>query len=67
VRPEASIESLINDPSFSDAERQRLIDTLRPAGYPACAAPEALSKIAAPLRLPECEATADAAMPPADR
>lgn len=67
VRPEASIESLINDPSFSDAERQRLIDTLRPAGYPACAAPETLSKIAAPRRLPECEATADAATPPANR
>ncbi|NGO55748.1 hypothetical protein G6N73_32825 [Mesorhizobium camelthorni] len=38
------------------AEHQRHIQTMRLAGFPACAKPGALAKLAKPLRLPECEA-----------
>ncbi|WP_292599508.1 hypothetical protein [Mesorhizobium sp.] len=39
---------------MNDAERQRFIETMRLAGFPACAKPEALAKIEKPLRLQEC-------------
>jgi hypothetical protein len=32
------------------------METMPLAGFPACAKPEALAKLAKPLRLPECEA-----------
>jgi TolB-like protein/DNA-binding winged helix-turn-helix (wHTH) protein/tetratricopeptide (TPR) repeat protein len=63
ARPDVTIESLLNDPMYIDAERRRLVDTLRPAGFAACALPEALAGIAAPRRLPECEGRAEAAAP----
>ena len=53
--PELTIEGWANEPVFNDAERQRFIDTMRLAGFPPCAKPEALAKIERPLRLPECE------------
>jgi hypothetical protein len=59
ARPDLSIEVLINDPGYSAAEHQRFVDTLRPAGFPACATREALAKIEAPKRLPECEPRAE--------
>jgi TolB-like protein len=63
ARPDVTIESLINAPRYSEAERRRFIDTLRPAGFPACAAPEALARIDNPRRLPECLARAGAGDP----
>ena len=53
--PDLTIESVANEPGYSDAERQRFIDTMRLAVFPACAKPEALAKIEKPFRLPECE------------
>jgi tetratricopeptide (TPR) repeat protein len=53
--PKLTIEGMANEPGFNGAERQRFIDTMRLAGFPPCAEPEALAKIDRPLRLPECE------------
>ena len=53
--PDLTIEAIANEPGYSDAERQRLIDTMLLAGFPPCAKPEALAKIQKPARLPECE------------
>ncbi|PBC08204.1 adenylate/guanylate cyclase domain-containing protein [Mesorhizobium sp. WSM3859] len=49
-----TIEGWANQPGYSDAERQRFIKTMALAGFPACAKPDVLAKIANPLRLPEC-------------
>ncbi len=38
------------------AERKRLVETMRLAGFPPCARPEALAKFEDPVRLPECAA-----------
>jgi hypothetical protein len=38
-------------------------ETLRPAGFPACAAPELPAQFEKPQRLPECETKADAGGP----
>jgi hypothetical protein len=54
--PDLTIETIANDQAFSAAEHQRHIETVRLAGFPACAQPEALANLAKPLRLPECEA-----------
>jgi TolB-like protein/DNA-binding SARP family transcriptional activator len=53
--PNLTIEGWANKPKFDDAQRQRFIDTMRLAGFPPCADPEALAVIDTPLRLPECE------------
>jgi TolB-like protein/DNA-binding SARP family transcriptional activator len=53
--PDLTIEGMANEPGFSDAERQRFIDTMRLAGFPPCATPDALAEIDKPMRLPECE------------
>ena len=53
--PELTIEGTANEPGYSDAERRRLVDTMRLAGFPPCAKPEALAKVEKPLRLPECK------------
>jgi hypothetical protein len=52
--PTLTIEELVSGPGWSDLERQRFIETLRAAGFPACAAPETLARLANPVRLPEC-------------
>jgi tetratricopeptide (TPR) repeat protein len=52
--PDLTIEGLVNGPGWSDFERQRFIETLRAAGFPACARPETLARFAKPVRLPEC-------------
>jgi hypothetical protein len=52
--PNLTIESIANDPGTSEAERQRHIETMRLAGFPACAQPEDIAKFAKPIRLPEC-------------
>lgn len=54
THPTLTIESITNEPFLNDAERQRFIETMRLAGFPACAKPEALAKIEKPLRLQEC-------------
>lgn len=50
------MESMINEPGLSTVERSRFIETMPLAGFPACSKPEALAKLAKPVRLPECEA-----------
>ena len=52
--PGLSIEAVASDPGYSEPERQRLIETMRKAGFPACAAPEARRILDRPVRLPEC-------------
>jgi hypothetical protein len=45
---------MANEPSYNEAELQRLIDTMRLAGFPACAKPEFLATMDMPQRLSEC-------------
>ena len=52
--PDLTIEGFVSDPSFNDTEREHMIRTMRSAGFPACAKPEALARFAQPVRLPEC-------------
>ena len=52
--PQLSIELLVNDPSYSDAQHQRLEETMRLARFPACFSQEALAHMKDPTRLPEC-------------
>ncbi|OAV49125.1 adenylate cyclase [Rhizobium sp. WYCCWR10014] len=54
--PDLTVESMINEPGLSIIERNRFIETMPLAGFPACAKPEALANLAKPVRLPECEA-----------
>ncbi|TAT97676.1 adenylate/guanylate cyclase domain-containing protein (plasmid) [Rhizobium ruizarguesonis] len=54
--PEVTVESVISEPGLSIIERNRFIETMPLAGFPACAKPEALANLAKPVRLPECEA-----------
>ena len=54
--PDLTVESMINEPGLSTMERSRFIETMPLAGFPACAKPEALAKLAKPVRLPDCEA-----------
>jgi hypothetical protein len=53
--PDLTVESIINQSGLSTTERSRFIETMPLAGFPACAKPEALAKLAKPVRLPECE------------
>lgn len=53
--PDLTIEGTVNEPGYSDAERKRVTETMRLAGFPPCAKPEALAKIDKPRRLPECQ------------
>ena len=52
--PGITIQSYVSTPDWSEAERQRLIETMRKAGFPACAPPETIAKLAKPVSLPEC-------------
>ncbi|MER9080813.1 adenylate/guanylate cyclase domain-containing protein [Mesorhizobium sp. M0895] len=54
--PDLTVESIINEPGMNTTERSRFIETMPLAGFPACAKPEVLAKLAKPVRLPECEA-----------
>lgn len=58
--PDLTIEGWASLPSYRDEERQRFIKTMRLAGFPACAKPEALAKFVHPVRLPECTGVSDA-------
>jgi len=52
--PQLSVESTVNDPSLNEAERRRVTETMRLAGFPLCATAEALAAIEKAVRLPEC-------------
>ena len=52
--PGITIQSYVSTPDWSEAERQRLVETMRQAGFPACAPPETLAKLVKPVGLPEC-------------
>jgi tetratricopeptide (TPR) repeat protein len=52
--PGITIQGYVSTPDWSEAERQRLVETMRTAGFPACAPPETLAKLAKPVSLPEC-------------
>lgn len=54
--PDLTVEGMVNEFSLSKTERGRFIETMPLAGFPLCAKPEALSELAKPVRLPECEA-----------
>lgn len=54
--PDLTVESMINESGLSTMERSRFIETMPLAGFPPCAKPEVLAKLAKPVRLPECEA-----------
>jgi TolB-like protein/class 3 adenylate cyclase/Tfp pilus assembly protein PilF len=54
--PDLTVESVLGESALSETERSRFIETMRLAGYPVCASPEAIAKLAKPVRLPECEA-----------
>ena len=56
--PELSIEAVVSTPDLGEAERRRLVETMRLAGFPPCAAPGSVADGA--RRLPECAARAEA-------
>ena len=55
--PDQRLEGFVGAPDWSEAERQRLTEMMRKAGFPACAKPEELAKLAKPVRLSECVKT----------
>jgi TolB-like protein/Tfp pilus assembly protein PilF len=54
--PDLTVEGMANAPGYSAAEHQRFIESMRLAGFPSCARPEALAAIDRPARLPDCTA-----------
>ncbi|MFO1047258.1 MAG: FlgO family outer membrane protein [Geminicoccaceae bacterium] len=55
--PEISIETFVTHQASNPAERERLIETMRAAGFPVCAAPASLAEDPGLQRLPECAAS----------
>jgi tetratricopeptide (TPR) repeat protein len=54
AHPDLSIELILNEPGWSDAEYARFVETMRLAGFPSCAVGDELTGIPEPRRLPEC-------------
>ena len=52
--PDLTVEGYVSDPSFNDTDREHLVRTMKLAGFPACATPDQLGRLAKPIRLPEC-------------
>ena len=52
--PGLTIQAIVSTPAWGDFERQRLIETMRKAGFPACAVPETVAKVTKLASLPEC-------------
>jgi TolB-like protein/class 3 adenylate cyclase len=52
--PGLSIEEFAGDPGWNAAERQRLVETMKKAGFPVCASEKALKEMPQLVRLPEC-------------
>jgi len=55
--PDLTIEAIANEPGYSDAERQRLTDGMRLAGFPSCTRAEERAGLTPEVRLAECEDT----------
>jgi TolB-like protein len=55
--PVVTVEGYAGTPDYLGAERERLTETMRAAGFPLCARPENAAKwLAGHVRLPECDA-----------
>ena len=54
--PGVSIEGFAGTPDWSEAERERVTEAMRKAGFPACATAEDLKNVPGIKQLPECEA-----------
>jgi len=54
--PDVTIEGFTGRPVFSQAERQRLVELMRAAGFPPCAKAEMLARSPQLVQLPECHA-----------
>jgi tetratricopeptide (TPR) repeat protein len=52
--PDLTIEGFTGTPDYSDADRLRLIEPMRAAGFPVCVKPETLARSPQLVRLPEC-------------
>ena len=52
--PNLTIEGFLNVPGFNEAERERLVETMRIVGFPECANADELVRIVSPVRLPKC-------------
>jgi hypothetical protein len=52
--PDLTIQGIVSSSGWSDAERQRIVESLRLAEFPACAKPDILAKAEKPFQLPEC-------------
>jgi tetratricopeptide (TPR) repeat protein len=52
--PDLTIEGYVSDPGFNDTDRDHLVRTMKSAGFPPCATPDQLGRLASPIRLPEC-------------
>jgi TolB-like protein/class 3 adenylate cyclase len=52
--PDITVESIAGAPQWSNAEGQRLMETMRKAGFPVCAKQEDLQRNPIRKRLPEC-------------
>ena len=60
AHPDLTIEFIVSEPGWTGAERARLAETMRLAGFPSCAKREAMAKVTKPVRLPDCTAHAEA-------
>jgi TolB-like protein/Flp pilus assembly protein TadD len=54
AKPDLAIETMAYEPGFSDAERQRLIDTMQLAGFPLCANSDTPGEVEKLRRRPKC-------------
>jgi TolB-like protein len=52
--PGLSIAGMIGRPGWGKNEQRRLVETMRLAGFPPCAATETVEPLVADVRLPEC-------------
>jgi Flp pilus assembly protein TadD len=52
--PNLTAEGWANEPGYAQDERDRFLRTMKLAGFPPCAKPEALSGLTKPVRLQEC-------------
>ena len=52
--PGLTIQAIVSTPDWSELDRQRLIETMRKGGFPACAVPETVAKVTKLASLPEC-------------
>lgn len=53
-RPRMTIQGFLSGPSWTETERRLMLELMREASFPPCAASEDLAKLEEPLDLPEC-------------